>query len=251
MDIERYGDCKVVSIVSDRGRGRTDENGRRQAMSINVKKYTKDQMAKMVEEATERQEAAEAEAAAHFKAGVKLAEENEKLRGEIGTLTEKLDQMNGEAITRENEIANLKADADVLRNKLADTEAALGRLERSNSCFRTGSVIDTVRAQAATTPSSAPTTQSHRGETCGRGSRESWCAMSKPRYSWWGYVKAIIRRHVPDRAGVAWSGFVRKQRCAKSGERNRIHARRRRALEIYLPCVLGQDAHARRGSDGG
>ena len=28
-------------------------------MSINVKKYTKDQMAKMVEEATERQEAAE------------------------------------------------------------------------------------------------------------------------------------------------------------------------------------------------
>ena len=83
-------------------------------MSINVKKYTKDQMAKMVEEATERQEAAEAEAAAHFKAGVKLAEGNEKLRGEIGTLTEKLDQMNGEAITRENEIANLKADADVL-----------------------------------------------------------------------------------------------------------------------------------------
>lgn len=55
-------------------------------MSINVKKYTKEQMAKMVEEATERQEAAEAEATAHFKAGVKLAEENEKLRGEIGTL---------------------------------------------------------------------------------------------------------------------------------------------------------------------
>ena len=96
-------------------------------MSINIKKYTKDQMAKMVEEAAERQEAAEAEAAEHFKAGVKLAEENEKLRGEIGTLTEKLDQMNGEAITRENEIANLKADADALRNKLADTEAALGR----------------------------------------------------------------------------------------------------------------------------
>lgn len=91
-------------------------------MSINVKKYTKDQMAKMVDEAAERQEAAE-----HFKAGVKLAEENEKLRGEIGTLTEKLNQMNGEAITRENVIANLKADADVLRNKLADTEAVLGR----------------------------------------------------------------------------------------------------------------------------
>jgi chromosome segregation ATPase len=96
-------------------------------MSINVKKYTKDQMAKMVEEAQEKQGAAEAEAAAHFKDGVKLAEENEKLRGEIGTLTERLDQMNGEAINKANEIANLKADADALRNKLADTEAALGR----------------------------------------------------------------------------------------------------------------------------
>lgn len=96
-------------------------------MTINIKKYTKDQMAKMVEEAAEKQEAAEAEAAAHFKAGVKLAEENEKLRGEIGTLTEKLDQMNGEAINKANEIANLKADADALRNKLADTGAALGR----------------------------------------------------------------------------------------------------------------------------
>ena len=105
-------------------------------MSIKIKKYTKDQMAKMVEEATERQEAAEAEAAAHFKAGVKLAEENEKLRGEIGTLTEKLDQMNGEAITRENEIANQKADADALRNKLADTEAALGRANSEMAVLR-------------------------------------------------------------------------------------------------------------------
>lgn len=96
-------------------------------MSINIKKYTKDQMAKMVEEAAEKQEAAEAEAAAHFKDGVKLAEENEKLRGEIGTLTEQIDQMNGEAITRENVIAKQKADADCLRNKLADTEAALGQ----------------------------------------------------------------------------------------------------------------------------
>ena len=94
---------------------------------INLKKTTKEQMLKMLEEAAEKQEAAEAEAAAHFKGGVKLAEENEKLRGEIGTLTEKLDQMNGEGINKANEIANLKADADALRNKLADTEAALGR----------------------------------------------------------------------------------------------------------------------------
>lgn len=122
---------------------------------INIKKSTKEQMLKMLEEAAERQEAAEAEAAAHFKAGVKLAEENEKLRGEIGTLTEKLDQMHGEAITRENVIAKQKADLDSaknsaqslndqgqqywrawqkskrevddLKNKLNDTEAALGR----------------------------------------------------------------------------------------------------------------------------
>jgi chromosome segregation ATPase len=128
-------------------------------MSINVKKYTKDQMAKMVEEATERQEAAEAEAAAHFKAGVKLAEENEKLRGEIGTLTEKLDQMNGEAITRENEIANLKADADVLRNKLADTEAALGRAN-DDLAFK-GTVIDVMRDKRYNAEQRANYAESH------------------------------------------------------------------------------------------
>ena len=75
-------------------------------MSINVKKYTKDQMAKMVEEAQA---------------------EVQELRRANAALTEQISQMNGEAITRENMIANLKADADALRNKLADTEAALGR----------------------------------------------------------------------------------------------------------------------------
>ena len=75
-------------------------------MSINVKKYTKDQMAKMVEDAQA---------------------EVQELRRANAALTEQVSQMNGEAITRENVIANLKADADALRNKLADTEAALGR----------------------------------------------------------------------------------------------------------------------------
>ena len=75
-------------------------------MSINVKKYTKDQMAKMVEEAQE---------------------EVQELRLVNAALTEQISQMNGEAITRENVIANLKADADALRNKLDATEAALGR----------------------------------------------------------------------------------------------------------------------------
>ncbi len=75
-------------------------------MSINVKKYTKDQMAKMVED-----EQAEVQ----------------ELRRVNATLTEQISQMNGEAINKANEIANLKADADALRNKFDDTEAALGR----------------------------------------------------------------------------------------------------------------------------
>ena len=75
-------------------------------MSINVKKYTKDQMAKMVEDAQA---------------------EVQELRRVNAALTEQIEQLNGEAITRENVIANLKADADALRNKLDATEAAIGR----------------------------------------------------------------------------------------------------------------------------
>ena len=75
-------------------------------MSINIKKYTKDQMAKMVEDAQA---------------------EVQELKRVNAALTEQTCQMNGEAINKANEIANLKADADALRNKLADTEAALGR----------------------------------------------------------------------------------------------------------------------------
>ena len=82
-------------------------------MSINVKKYTKDQMAKMVEDAQA---------------------EVQELKRVNAALTEQIIQMNGEAINKANEIANLKADTDVLRNKLADTEAALGR---ANACIAT------------------------------------------------------------------------------------------------------------------
>ena len=103
-------------------------------MSINVKKYTKEQMAKMVEEAQGKTAALEAEIIelkncidekndliAEY-ANLKAAMQRKNV-----ALTEQLDQMNGEAINKANEIANLKADADALRNKLADTEAALGR----------------------------------------------------------------------------------------------------------------------------
>lgn len=75
-------------------------------MSINIKKYTKDQMAKMVEDAQA---------------------EVQELKRVNAALTEQISQMNGEAINKANEIANLKADADALRNKLDATEAALGR----------------------------------------------------------------------------------------------------------------------------
>ena len=103
-------------------------------MSINIKKYTKDQMAKMVEDAQEKTAALEAEIAelkSCIDAKNDLIAEYANLKAAMQrknvALTEQIDQMNGEAITRENVIANLKADADALRNKLTDTDAALGR----------------------------------------------------------------------------------------------------------------------------
>lgn len=39
--------------------------------------------------------------------------------------------------------------------------------------------------------------------------------MSKPRYSWWGYVKAIIRRYDPDRE-LGLRGVSLKESCAVS-----------------------------------
>lgn len=93
----------------------TDYNERSQIMSINIKKYTKDQMAKMVEDSQA---------------------EVQELRRVNAALTEQIDQMNGEAINRENVIADLKADADALRNKLADTEAALGRANSEMAVLR-------------------------------------------------------------------------------------------------------------------
>lgn len=110
-------------------------------MSINVKKYTKDQMAKMVEDTQEKTAALEAEI---IELKNCIDEKNDLIaeyanlkavmQRKNAALTEQIDQMNGEAINKANEIANLKADADALRNKLADTEAALGR---ANACIAT------------------------------------------------------------------------------------------------------------------
>lgn len=103
-------------------------------MSINVKKYTKDQMAKMVEEAQEKNAALEAEISELkncIDAKNDLLAEYANLKAAMQrknvALAEQIDQMNGEAINRENVIASLKADADILRGKLKDTETALGR----------------------------------------------------------------------------------------------------------------------------
>lgn len=140
---------------------------------MNIKKYTKDQMAKMVEEAQEKNAALEAEIDAlknHIDMKNDLIADYANLKAEMQrknvALTEQLDQMNGEAINRANEIATLKADADVLRaqlenandtieavskerkrvnsendalrNKLADTEAALGRANAEVSRLTVG-----------------------------------------------------------------------------------------------------------------
>jgi chromosome segregation ATPase len=86
-------------------------------MSINVKKYTKDQMAKMVEDAQEKTAALEAEII-ELKNCIDekndLIAEYANLKAEMqrknAALTEQISQMNGEAINKANEIANLKAD---------------------------------------------------------------------------------------------------------------------------------------------
>ena len=138
-------------------------------MSINIKKYTKEQMAKMVEEAAERLESQKKENAELAEQLKSQTAKTIALRNDLmakmhsnAVLTEKFDQMNGESINKENEIANLKVDLDSakntaqylndqgqqywrawqaskrevadLKNKLADTEAALGR---ANACIAT------------------------------------------------------------------------------------------------------------------
>lgn len=103
-------------------------------MAINIKKYTKGQMAKMVEEAQEKTAALEEEIIelkncidAKNNLLAKYANLKATMQRKNIALIEQFDKMNGEAINKAYKIANLKADADALRNKLADTEAALGR----------------------------------------------------------------------------------------------------------------------------
>ena len=107
-------------------------------MSINVKEYTKDQMAKMVEDAQA---------------------EVQGLRLENAAMTEQISQMNGEAINKANVIANLKADADALRNKLADTEASLGRA--NDECAFKQEALNVMRNRKYNAEQSADYAESH------------------------------------------------------------------------------------------
>lgn len=135
-------------------------------MSINIKKYTKDQMAKMVEDAQEKTAALEAEIA-ELKSCIDkkndLLAEYAKLKAEMqrknAVLTEQLDQMNGESINKANEIANLKADADALRNKLTDTEEALGRA--NDECAFKQEVLNVMRNRRYNAEQRANYAESH------------------------------------------------------------------------------------------
>lgn len=89
---------------------------------INIKKVTKEQMLAMLEEARDAQGRAEATAATYFEDGAKLAEENEKLRGQIGELTAKLEE-NEKAL---EEVAAKYKSADhsaaMLRSRIDEAE---------------------------------------------------------------------------------------------------------------------------------
>ena len=135
-------------------------------MNINVKKYTKDQMAKMVEDAQAGVTALEAEIAELKNCIDKkndLLAEYAKLKAEMqrknAVLTEQLDQMNGESINKANEIANLKADADALRNKLTDTEEALGRA--NDECAFKQEVLNVMRNRRYNAEQRANYAESH------------------------------------------------------------------------------------------
>ena len=151
-------------------------------MSINVKKYTKEQMAKMVEDAQA---------------------EVQELKRVNAALTEQISQLNGEAITRENVIASLKANFDSaknsaqhlndqrqqywrawqaskrevadLKNKLADIEAALGRA--NDECAFKQEVLNVMRNKRYNAEQRANYAESH------------------PWRNLWAWVKRKLVRH--------------------------------------------------------
>lgn len=110
-------------------------------MSINIKKYTKDQMAKMVEETEEKFKSKRDEyheLAEQLKSRKKeivelksdLVKKNQtisSLKAENAALGDRIDKQNDALSEYANRNMNLKADISALRVKLTDTETALGR----------------------------------------------------------------------------------------------------------------------------
>ncbi len=109
-------------------------------MAIDPKKYTRAELAKMVEDALKAQNDAEIAAAERLAKSEDMEGKNGELEAQTRmlkqrniVLTESIEQMNGEAVNKANEIARLRSDADALRTKLADTEAVLGRMNADAS----------------------------------------------------------------------------------------------------------------------
>ena len=149
---------------------------------MNVKKYTKDQMAKMVEEAQE---------------------EVQELKRVNAALTEQLDQMNGEAINKANEIATLKADADALRVQLKNAndtmEAVSKELQRVNSendglrnkLADTEAVLERANALCAQFQSNFTLAS----ETCYNATQRADYAEAHPWRNLWAWFKRKAARH--------------------------------------------------------
>lgn len=151
-------------------------------MSINIKKYTKDQMAKMVEDAQEKSAALEKEVVELkncIDAKNDLLAEYANLKAAMqrknAALIEQISKMNGEAINKANEIANLKVDADALRNKLTDTDAALGRA--NDECAFKQEVLNVMRNKRYNAEQRADYAEGH------------------PWKNLWAWVKRKVARH--------------------------------------------------------
>lgn len=121
-------------------------------MSINIKKYTKDQMAKMVEEAVERHESLKSENADLAEKVKKEMAEKLALRNDLMAKAHSVEELKADldASKAASKLLNdqgqeywrawqvSKREAADLKNKLNDTEAALGRANATVSELKAG-----------------------------------------------------------------------------------------------------------------
>ncbi len=121
---------------------------------INIKKLTKEQMAKLLEEAQAAQQAAEKAEAERFEEGVKLAEENEKLHGQIGELTAKLKESEKALDEARRRAQNMTTNLEMLDEARKKAEAEKRELaeQLGKRTVEFGSVkteLESVRTQLA------------------------------------------------------------------------------------------------------